>query len=122
MTVSQIYGIKNCDTVKKARKWLTEKEVPHDFVDLRGGALTSELVARWIADVGLDNLVNKKSTSWRGLTEKQKNQLTPDSATQLLQEIPTLIKRPVLVIAGQTHVGFSPEKYQNLLNEGELLA
>lgn len=111
----QLYGIKNCDTVRKARKWLEQHQLDYEFMDLREDTLSHELIAQWLTQVELDTLVNKKSTSWRGLTAEQQDDLNQNSAPQLLMETPTLIKRPVLVTAAGIHIGFKPAQYQELL-------
>ena len=111
----QLYGIKNCDTVKKARKWLEQHEVSYQFHDFRVDGLDKALLARFETALGWQTLLNKRSTSWRQLDETQKNDLSADKAIKLMLENPTLIKRPVLEANNQFLIGFNTENYQDLL-------
>lgn len=120
MSALQLYGIRNCDTVRNARRWLEQRGCDYGFYDLRNGNLSAELLAGWCARLGYQQLLNKRSTSWRQLPESRKNDLDETRAIALMLETPTLIKRPVLLIRGQPHVGFSATQYQQLLgDEGE---
>lgn len=115
MTIT-LYGIPNCDTVKKARAWLTEHNQAHDFHDFKKDGITRELISGWLQDVPSDVLINRKGTTWRKLTDEQKAAVTDDvSATELMLASPSVIKRPVLSYAGKTHVGFSDDLYQQIL-------
>ncbi len=102
-----IYGIKNCDTVKKACKYLDAHNINYQFIDYRQQPLSSDLVNTWVGVLGWDLLVNKRSTTYRALTESQKGNIT----TELLIEQPTLIKRPVLVSDTKVMVGFKEAEY-----------
>lgn len=107
-----LYGIKNCDTVKKARKWLESNDVNYQFHDFRVDGLTAEMIEQWFATVGWEKFVNKRSTTWRQLDDAQKENLNEQSAATLLLDNPTLIKRPVLDNGITILVGFSAESYQ----------
>ena len=110
-----LYGIKNCDSVKKARLWLDENAVAYQFHDFRSDGLNLEQVQGFIAKASWEALLNKRSTSWRQLTDEQKTDLNAEKVAGLLLESPTLIKRPVLQADEQFLIGFNAETYQTLL-------
>jgi len=112
--VTILYGIKNCDTVKKARKWLDDQQISYQFHDFRADGLTSRQVQTWIDQLGLETLVNKRSTTWKDLDDSVKADFNEASATALIVEHPTLIKRPLLERAGSYHVGFKADDYQRI--------
>jgi len=108
----QLYGIPNCDTVKKARTWLLENGHDFAFHDFKKQGLTRELVAGWLEQLDWETLVNRKGTTWRNLPDERKAQITDkDSALELMLENPSVIKRPVLQGVGPVSVGFSPDMY-----------
>ena len=107
-----LYGIKNCDSVKKARTWLDNKQAIYRFHDYRVDGLDSDLLQRFVDQLGVDAILNQRSTSWRQLTDEQKNNLNEQTAMQLMLEIPTLIKRPILDKGEQLIIGFNAEHYQ----------
>jgi arsenate reductase len=107
-----LYGIPNCDTVKKARTWLADNG--HDFIfhDFKKQGLSRELVAGWLEQLDWETLVNRKGTTWRNLSDEQKAQVVDKpSALALMLDNPSVIKRPVLAGPGAVSVGFSPELY-----------
>lgn len=110
MTVT-IYGIKTCDTVKKARAWLEGRGVAHRFVDYRAEGLDPGKLARWKDAVGWEKLLNKASTTFKELPDADKAGLDETRALALMQAHPTLIKRPVLDVGGAITVGFKPDVY-----------
>lgn len=110
-----LYGIPNCDTVKKARKWLEQQQIDYQFHDFRQQGLTPETVQQWCEQLGWEALLNKRSTSWRALDEADKTDLDANKAMALMLAQPTLIKRPVLNINGQYQVGFKDADYQQAL-------
>ncbi|MDX1353745.1 MAG: arsenate reductase [Thiomicrorhabdus sp.] len=112
-----LYGIANCDTVRKARKFLDEKQISYVFHDFKKQGLTQEIIQNWLKYQPLEILVNKRSTSWKQLTEEQKQQLITGQNLSVLSEMPTLIKRPVLENNGSLLVGFKEAEYQNLVPE-----
>ncbi len=107
-----LYGIKNCDTVKKARNWLDNNGTAYQFHDYRVDGLTSEQLQRFAADLGWKTMLNCSSTSWRQLSAEQLDNLTETKALQLMLEIPTLIKRPILDTGNEILIGFKPDLYQ----------
>jgi Spx/MgsR family transcriptional regulator len=110
-----VYGIKNCDTVKKARAWLTQNQLDYRFHDYKVEGITEPLLERFAAGLGWEVLLNKRSTTWRQLTEAQKTDLNADKALQLLVDHPTLIKRPILETSDDFIVGFNADDYQRKL-------
>ena len=103
----KIYGLKNCDTCRAARKWLTAKGVPHEFFDLRETPLDAETIRHWLAQINLDTLLNKRGTTWRKLDDGDKELLDETKAVQLMLAHPALIKRPVFCHDGKISVGFA---------------
>jgi Spx/MgsR family transcriptional regulator len=110
-----VYGIKQCDTCRKALKWMEKQGIEHSFHDVRADGLKRELVEAWLDSPFADQLVNRRSTTWRGLSEEQK--LAQDDAlTDLLLEYPTLVKRPVFERGGVIAVGFNPPELEKLVD------
>jgi arsenate reductase len=114
--MNTLYGIPNCDTVKKARKWLEQHDVDYQFHDVRKDGLTKSHLNRWLEHVDLETLVNKRSTTWKQLPEDQKAGLGKKSTLSLLIENPTLVKRPVIDTGSSCQVGFKPDSYSDLFN------
>lgn len=113
-----LYGIPNCDTVKKARTWLDANDVEYTFHDFKKNGITRELITGWLHDVPWDVLVNRKGTTWRNLSDEQKAAVSDGkSATALMLESPSVIKRPVLSGAGKTSVGFTADAYQQIFKK-----
>ena len=115
--MTTLYGIPNCDTVKKARVWLADNGVNATFHDFKKQGVPADLLPGWIAAVGWETLVNRKGTMWRKLDPAaQAAVVDAASATALMLEIPSVIKRPVVVWAdGAVTVGFSPEAFAKRL-------
>lgn len=111
-----LYGIKNCDTVKKARAWLEHNNVDYHFHDFRADGLDEPLVKKWIAEIGLETLVNKRSTTWKELNDSIKDNFNADTAVAVIVENPTLIKRPLLDTGTQGYVGFKDAEYSKIFN------
>jgi len=111
-----LYGIKNCDSVKKARKWLDTHHISYQFHDLKT-ELNPELLDHWLTLTDSSQLLNKRSTTWRQLPDSIKNKLNPELARETLLAHPTLIKRPVLRHQQQIHIGFKAEHYQALFKQ-----
>ena len=113
-----LYGIPNCDTVKKARTWLSDHGVDAVFHDFKKQGLDAATVAGWLKDADWETLVNRKGTTWRNLDEAQKAAVVDaGSASALMLATPSVIKRPVLVGAGSVQVGFTPERYAALFGQ-----
>ncbi|GIU48115.1 arsenate reductase [Shewanella sairae] len=111
-----LFGIKNCDTVRKARKWLEANQLDVKFHDFREDGLTTEQIEQWVSVVGWEALFNKRSTSFRNLTDTEKSDINQQKAIALMALYPTLIKRPVLVLDTQVQVGFKEADYQKWFN------
>ncbi|MEK9595946.1 MAG: ArsC family reductase [Rhodospirillaceae bacterium] len=110
-----VYGISNCDTVKKARTWLQQHAIDFHFHDFRKDGLDAVLVAQMLAALGIEKVVNKRGTTWRQLNADQQAQvLSPAASARLLVEHPTLIKRPVIAIDDHWQIGFSKQDQQAL--------
>ncbi len=107
-----LYGISNCDTVKKARRWLDEQSVAYRFHDVRKDGLDAERLQRWIDALGWEKLLNKAGTTFRKLSEAQKDGLDVDAAKTLMLEQPAMIRRPVVEAADGISVGFSAADWQ----------
>ena len=97
----KIYGLKNCDTCKKATKWLNAENITYEFFDIRNPAPNEDELKNWLNQIGDKILINRRSTSWRNLTEDQKNSNTDSAFLSLIIDNTTLIKRPVFVKNGQ---------------------
>ena len=106
-----LYGISNCDTVKKARNWLDSNATTYTFHDFRKDGIDNKLVSRILDQVDVDVLVNKRGLSWRQLDDSQKQLGDKNAVIELLVNVPTLIKRPVLAINGEYVIGFNEKDY-----------
>lgn len=111
-----LYGISNCDTVRKARKWLDAHQHEYHFHDFRKDGLTTEHISRWSDSIGMDKLLNKRGTTWRQLPEERKKSIDTQALQALLLEYPALIKRPLLEGNNLCHVGFNESEYSVLMN------
>lgn len=109
-----LYGIPNCDTMKKARKWLDDHGVDYAFHNYKTDGVTAKTLQDWIKQVGIDVLVNRRGTTWRKLPDNEKNNLDNKTAIKLMREHPSLIKRPVFDIDGRITVGFKADDYRAL--------
>ena len=109
-----IYGIRNCDTMKKAMRWLDEHEVDYRFHDYRKEGLDAARLKAWEKELGWETLLNRRGQLWRKLPQTQRDTINRDSALQLMQANPGIIKRPVLDLGQRRVVGFSPAAYQEL--------
>lgn len=111
-----LYGIKNCDTVKKARAWLEAHGHPYEFHDFKALGVDETLLHRWIGAAGLEKVLNRAGTTFRKLPESEKSALDENKAIALMMSYPTLIKRPVLERGSDVLIGFKPETYGSLLD------
>lgn len=109
-----MYGIPNCDTIKKAKKWLENHNIAFEFHDYRKQGLTLEQLAIFEAALGWQALVNKRGTTFRQLPKEQQDNLTRESALALLIAHPAMIKRPLLAHNSAYHLGFKAEHYQEI--------
>jgi arsenate reductase len=101
-----VNGLKSCDTCRKARAWLTGEGIEHRFHDLRADGLEADQVRRWLEAAGADRLVNRRGTTWRGLSEAERDVTTEDDIVALLLAHPAIIKRPVFELGEAVIVGF----------------
>ena len=107
-----IYGIKNCDTMKKARAWLDERGIEYSFHDYKTAGIERERLDHWCGKVGWETLLNRVGTTFRKLPDQDKNDLNAKKAVALMLAQPSMIRRPVLDLGGgKLLVGFSPERY-----------
>jgi arsenate reductase (glutaredoxin) len=110
-----IYGIKNCDTMKKARAWLDKRGVAYDFHDYKTSGIERGRLEGWAKKVGWEVLLNTAGMTFRKLPEKDKNGITEKKAVALMLAQPSMIKRPVLDVGGRLHVGFKVEVYEKAI-------
>jgi len=115
-TKTVVYGIPNCDTVKKARVWLEEHGVEFEFHDFKKAGVSEPLVRDWMKDVSLESLVNRRGTTWRGLSDTMKAEADSEAgAIALMIHKPSVIKRPVVVVNGRVKaLGFAADQYEAL--------
>ena len=113
--MTTLFGIKNCDTVRKARKWLDANDVSYQFHDVRADGLEKSDLTKWVKQVGWEILLNRRGTTWRQLADKDKTDINESKAIQLMLTHPAMIKRPVMVKGKVVHVGFNEKEYKDLL-------
>ena len=112
-----IYGIKNCDTMKKARAWLDKKGVAYDFHDYKAAGIERGRLEGWAGKVGWETLLNRAGTTFRKLPEAEKQGLDEDKAVALMLAQPSMIKRPVLDLGDRRIAGFKPDIYDAAIAE-----
>lgn len=111
----KLYGIPNCDTMKKAMKWLTANKLAYEFHDYKKWGVPENDLKLWVANAGWEVLLNKRSTTWKNLDDNLKKGLNEFSAIRIMLENPTSIKRPVLVNGNELIIGFKADEYKSLL-------
>jgi arsenate reductase len=114
--MTTMYGIKNCDTIKKARDWLESQGVAYDFHDYKAGGIDKPLLEAWVKKLGWEVLLNKAGTTFKKLPDADKANLTESKAIALMLAQPSMIKRPVLEAKGKLTVGFKPDEYKMLFS------
>ncbi|MDF2779137.1 MAG: reductase [Enterobacteriaceae bacterium] len=114
-----MYGIKNCDTVKKARRWLDAQQIAYRFHDYRADGLDAALLDTFIAELGWEALLNTRGTTWRKLDDARRESIqNAPSAAELMLEMPAIIKRPLLCAPGKPMLlGFTEASYERYFNE-----
>jgi arsenate reductase len=112
-----LYGIKNCDTMKKARSWLDSHGLRYEFHDYKVAGIDAAVLARWCGEVGWETLLNRAGTTFRQLPEAQKMDLDERKAAALMLAQPSMIKRPVFQLGRRLLVGFKPEIYEQAICE-----
>ena len=110
----RIYGIRNCDTMKKAFVWLKDHGVAYDFHDYRAEGIDAATIEAWVAQLGWEKVLNKASTTFKELPEADKADLGADKAVRLMVRHPTMIKRPMLADGARVTAGFKPDIYASL--------
>lgn len=110
----KLYGIPNCDTMKKARKYLADHGVAYDFHDHKKLGVDEDLLRSWIKQVGWETLLNRRGMMWRKLSQEQRDNIDEASAIELMLETPSIIKRPVLIDGKNILVGFKESDYEKL--------
>jgi arsenate reductase len=109
-----LYGIPNCDTIKKARKWLQAHDVEYQFHNYKADGVPGKKLESWVKQVGWEMLLNRRGTTWRKLDDAAKENVTEKSAIQLMLDNPSIIKRPILEIDNKITVGFSDSDYKQI--------
>lgn len=107
-----IYGIKNCDTMKKARAWLTEHSIEAEFHDYKAAGIDAAHLERWCKEAGWEKVLNRAGTTFRKLDEADKQGLDQEKAIALMLAQPSMIKRPVLEADSRIIIGFKPDLYE----------
>lgn len=117
MSELTLFGIPNCDTVKKARRWLDEQDIAYRFHNFKKDGVPADALAEWVNAHGLDKVVNRRGTTWRKLDDAQKTTLEQggEAALELLASESSMIKRPVLVAGDQTLIGFAADDWSKRL-------
>ena len=113
----RLYGIKNCDTMKKAMQWLTEHAIPFEFIDYKKEGVAAERLPHWIAAANVEVLLNRRGLMWKKLSAAEREDVDTAKAIQLMTTYPALIKRPVLETGHTVRVGFSAEAYRQQFNQ-----
>lgn len=110
-----MYGIPNCDTIKKAKAFLDSNNISYEFHDYKKHGVTHGLLKNWCNTLGYENLLNRRGTTWRKLDEDTKVKINEETAILLMQELPSLIKRPLLDTGKKLVLGFDKSEYESLL-------
>ena len=111
-----MYGIKNCDTIKKARTWLEERGLAYDFHDYKASGIDRPRLQGWVDALGWEILLNRAGTTFRKLPDADRTDLNAAKAIALMEAQPSMIKRPVLDIDGELLVGFKPDAYDKAMS------
>ncbi|HID81473.1 MAG TPA: ArsC family reductase [Chromatiales bacterium] len=110
-----LYGIPNCDKIRRARKWLSDHNIDYRFHDFRKDGLNEKQLKQWIKQIGWEILLNKRGMTWRKLDDETKNNIDEKSAMKIMLDNPAIIKRPVLEAGKILEVGFDEDRYRELL-------
>ena len=113
--MTTLYGIPNCDTIKRARKWLDDKNIAYEFHDYKKAGIDRKTLQNWCKEFGYETLINNRGTTWRKLEDQLKNNINETSAIKIMQENTSVIKRPVLISDHTKIVGFNEADYKSLL-------
>ena len=104
--MTTLYGISNCDTCRKAKNWFNDNRITFDFFDFRKHELTQTKIETWIDSIGLDKLINRRGTTWRNIPDELRDQIHGPENLDVLNQFPTLMKRPIIEIDDHFLVGF----------------
>ncbi|MCW8108799.1 ArsC family reductase [Alteromonas ponticola] len=115
--MTTIFGIPNCDTIKKAKKWLNEHQIDYDFHDYRKDGVTIDWLNSVEPHLGWEVMLNKRGTTFRQLEEEDKQNMDKEKALLLLAKYPAMIKRPIVEHTGHYHIGFSPSQFKEVFNK-----
>ncbi len=111
----KLYGIKNCDTVKKATKWLDEKKIKYQFHDYKKDGVDAVFLEQLLEKFGFEKLLNRKGTTWRQLSAEEQSEIVDNkSALKLMQEKPSIIKRPIADLGAKQLIGFDVNEYEKV--------
>ena len=113
-SLTRIYGLKSCDTIKKAQKWLQVNDIEFEFHDYRKDGLSKQWLNSALTQLGWELVLNKRGTTYRQLDDSVKESVSADNVAELLIEYPAMIKRPILEFNGQLFIGFKPDQYQQI--------
>jgi Spx/MgsR family transcriptional regulator len=111
-----LYGISSCDTIRKAKTWLKNRQIEFEFHDYRKQGLEQKLLESMISVLGWEAMLNRRGTTWRALPDTVKEQIDQASAMRVMLDNPAIIKRPILATANQLHLGFSDRQYQEIFS------
>ncbi len=114
--MTTVFGIPNCDTMKKARTWLDAHAIPYEFHDYKKAGADVALISGWVARIGWQALLNTRGTTWRGLSDTERADVDQAKAIALMHAKPSLIRRPVIETGKELLVGFDPDAYERALH------
>ncbi len=109
-----LYGINNCDTIRKARQWLDERAIAYEFHDFRQDGLNPVQLRAWVDELGWNKLINRRGTTWRNLPEITRNTMDETLALAIMEDQPSIIKRPLLDLGTRRVLGFDAEQWKTL--------
>ena len=116
MSQVTLYGIANCDTIKKARNWLDRHQISYEFHDYRKQGLDHTLLQSMESALGWEAMLNRRGTTWRALPESVKHNIDRETALQVMQDNPAIVKRPILATKSRLYLGFSDRQYQEIFS------
>lgn len=111
----KIYGIKNCDTIKKTLKWFDAHNLDYQFIDYKKQPPDADLARQFVTEFGWETVINKRGTTWRKLDQDTKDSITDDSAVALMIEQPSIIKRPIIEQSGKRWLGYDETQLEQLI-------
>ena len=114
--MTTLYGIKNCDTVRKARRWLDDNGIEYTFHDVRSDGLDKKMLQTWEKQLGWEQLLNRRGTTWRRLPDDIREGIDRARAIQVMLDNPAIIRRPVLAVGRQLYQGFNPDTYGEIFD------